>query len=120
METEKETDMEAVEASAECVAGELGLYHTEEVYQKAMRIELGAQPASVELRYRGEIVGTQRIDLMFRGHAVEVRAQTMARGCWEGWYVHDECTLKAHASGCNVILVVFSPIGVYVKKFDAK
>lgn len=120
MSAEKETDMEAVQASAECVAGELGLFHTEEVYRKAMRIELGAQPASVELRYRGEIVGTHPIDLMFRGHAVEVRAQSMARGGWEGWDAHEECTRKAHASGCNVILVVFSPMGVYVKQFDAE
>lgn len=119
MSAEKETDMEAVQASAECVAGELGLFHTEEVYRKAMRIELGAQPASVVLRYRGEIVGTQHVDLMFRRHAVEVRAQSMARG-WEGWDVHDECTRKANACGCKVILVVFSPIGVHTRQFDAE
>jgi len=120
MAMDKETDLEAVQASAECVAGELGLYHTEDVYQKAMRIELGAKPASLVVRYRGEIVGTQHIDLMFRGHAVEVMAQCMARG-WEGWDVHEECTRKANASGCGVILVVFSPTtGVHVKQFDAK
>jgi len=32
--------------------------------------------------YRGEVVGSQRLDLVWWDHVVEVKAQSMARG-WE-------------------------------------
>ncbi len=111
-------DKDVVTTAAQAVYDALGPWHTEKVYQNALRIELGDVATQVEvsvpIHYKNVFVGLARLDLTWKNHIIEVKTVPSTTRKERG-----QCGRYQRLTGKSVVLVTFGPSGPVIEYFDA-
>ncbi len=108
-----------VQSAAYSVFEALGPWHTEKVYQNALRVELGDVLAQVEetvpIFYKDIYVGFQRLDLTWKNHVIEVKTLNAITRKECG-----QCDRYRRTTKKSVALINFTPKGPVLEFFDSE